>query len=95
MYDKAREQGLRRRARENGLQLVSPFRFSGKAAHSSTYALVDPVRGTLMFGDPVTGYGMSLDAVEDYLTDFESASRRLSSEVEAHRPEDTKAAELV
>ena len=70
MRDDFREKRLRRAARDAGLQLVRSFRWRLVGSEHS-YALIDPVRGTLVLADEKSGYGMTLDAIERYLREIE------------------------
>ena len=64
--NKAREKRLRRLASERDLQLIRSW-LSGTGSGERTYALIDPVRKTLVLADPKSGFGMTLDEIERFL----------------------------
>lgn len=67
--DRAREKRLARLARGCGLELIrSPWWLRG--VNDFPYALIDPARNTLMFGNETDSSGVSLDEIEEYLDAF-------------------------
>lgn len=68
MTDKVRENRLRRMAARRGLQLVKSRRRDPGAWDFQTYALIDPFLNSLVFGDPNSGFGKSLDEIEGFMT---------------------------
>jgi hypothetical protein len=71
---RARVKRLKRMATRRGLRLIKPWAISRKPPHFGTYALIVPVRNALELADPESGHGMSLDAIEEYLTRIGRAS---------------------
>ena len=67
MRDKAREKLIAQIARKSDLQLLRSWRPIKGIRDDSRYALIDPIRWTLVLADPETGYGMTLDDLEEFL----------------------------
>jgi len=65
--DKIRENRLRRAAQRQGLALTKSRRRDPRATDYGTYMLVDAQTNTLAAWGLRSGYGMSLDDVEDAL----------------------------
>jgi hypothetical protein len=65
---KVRENRLRRVAERQGLRLVKSRRRDPRAIDYGTFGLVDPATNTLVAGSASTGYGLSLDDIEEQLT---------------------------
>jgi hypothetical protein len=63
--DRARERQIRRLAADCDLQLIRSW--VRTKSHYGTYALIDPVRNTLVLADPESGFGMNLDDVAIFL----------------------------
>jgi len=66
--DKVRENRLRRMARRRGYSVVKSRARDPRAITFGTYAVVDD-RNNLVFGDHNFGYGMDLDAIEEWLNE--------------------------
>ncbi len=67
--DKVHENHLRRMAERQGLKLMKSRRRDPRAYDFGTYMLVDPYTNSLVAGDTNRGYGLSLDEVEEWLTE--------------------------
>ena len=65
--DKTREITLRRAAERQGLILSKSRRRDPRAQDYGTYGIADATTKSLIAGNPATGYGLSLDGVEDFL----------------------------
>lgn len=72
----SREKRLRRLARQCELELVKRRSLIARTSDKGTYALIDPVRRILVLGDPTTGYGRTLDEIEDFLERIRDALSR-------------------
>jgi hypothetical protein len=66
--DKIRENRLRRAAQRQGLQLQKSRRRDTRAYDWGTYQLVDPYTNTLVAYGGRSGYGLSLDEIEEALS---------------------------
>jgi len=70
--EKTRETRLRRMAERQGLRLTKSRRRDERALDYGTYGLVDAWTNSLEVGDPNTGYGLSIDEVENALKEGRS-----------------------
>lgn len=67
MHEASRESRLRSRARSQGLILRKARTRTEEVPEWGTYALSDAAMNTLEVGDINTGYGLTLDQVEEAL----------------------------
>ena len=67
-HEKVRENRLRRMAARQGLALRKSRRRDPRAVDYGTYWIIDPYRSVLVWGNTNTGYGLTLDDVEAWLT---------------------------
>lgn len=67
--EKVRENRLRRMAERQNLQIMKSRRRDPRATDYGTYQIIDPYNNTIVAHALQSGYGMSLDDVERYLTD--------------------------
>lgn len=67
--EKVREDRLRRRAARQGLRLMKSRRRDRRAIDYGTYQLVNPHTHALVSYGLSAGYGLSLDEVEEALTE--------------------------
>jgi hypothetical protein len=65
--EKIRENRLRRAAERQGLALAKSRRRDVRALGHGTYMVVDPQTNAVVAKGLESGYGMSLDEVEDFL----------------------------
>jgi hypothetical protein len=72
--EKVRENRLRRAAERQGLALMKSRRRDPRAYDFGTYMLVDPRTNTVVAHGGQSGYGMSLEDVEDQLLGAKAAS---------------------
>ncbi len=68
MAEKVRENRLRRMAERQGLRLLKSRRRDPRAADYGTYMLLDVYTNSVVASGLQSGYGLSLDAIEDELT---------------------------
>ena len=68
LQENVRENRLRRTAKRQGYMLRKSRVRDPRAYVYGTYMLVDPYRNTIVAGDRNSGFGMSLDDVEAWLT---------------------------
>jgi hypothetical protein len=66
----AREARVRRELRSSGYTL----RKSRRADSAGTYAVIDPFRNWTILGDANSGYGYSLDEIEEWLAPDETTA---------------------
>jgi hypothetical protein len=66
--DKVRENRLRHPAQRQGLTLAKSRRRDPNAFDYGSYMLVDPNTNAVVASVHETGYGMSLDDIEEHLT---------------------------